>query len=107
MSYRRPTHTLIREVRAMSKEEIYGVITSYRRGPKTQRNTDLILLIPGIKSGREASKFIGRRVEYRLSGKVLSGKILRIHGKTGKVLVRFNQGPPGQILGSKVVILAS
>lgn len=91
----------------MSKEEIYGVITSYRRGPKTQRNTDLVLYIPGVRSGREASKFIGRRVEYRLPGKVLSGKILRTHGKTGKVLVHFNQGPPGQILGSKVLILSS
>ena len=91
----------------MSREKIYGVITSYRRGPKTQRNTDLILFIPGVKSGKEASKFIGRRVEYRLPGKVLSGKILRIHGKRGKVLVRFNHGPPGQILGSKVFILSS
>ncbi|MCD6264272.1 50S ribosomal protein L35ae [Candidatus Bathyarchaeota archaeon] len=89
----------------MSQGETYGVITSYRRGPKTQRPRELILLIPGVRSRREASKFIGRRVECRLPGKVLRGKIVRPHGRTGKVLVRFKRGPPGQILGSKVLIL--
>ena len=89
----------------MSRDETYGVVTSYRRGPKTQQSRYLILLIHGVESKRDASKFIGRRVEYRLPRKVLSGRIIRVHGKTGKVLVRFNKGPPGQILGSKVVIL--
>ena len=89
----------------MSKEEIYGVITNYRTGPRTQRHKDVILLIPEITSRKDASKFIGKRVECRLSEKILRGKIIKVHGRTGKVLARFNAGPPGQILGSKIAIL--
>ena len=89
----------------MSKEEIHGTVTNYRRGPRTQRNKELILLILGVKSRRDASKFIGRRVECRLSGKILRGKIVKAHGRAGGVLVRFNSGVPGQIIGSKVAIL--
>jgi len=93
------------KARMMSKEGIYGIATSYRRGPKTQRSRELILLIPGVKTGRDASKFIGRSVECRLPGRILTGRILRTHGRSGGVLARFNSGVPGQIIGSKVTIL--
>jgi ribosomal protein L35AE/L33A len=89
----------------MSKKETCGIIMNYRTGPRTQRNKELILLIPGVTSRKDASKLIGKRVECRLSKKVLSGKIMRAHGKTGKVLARFDAGPPAQILGSKIAIL--
>ena len=89
----------------MSKEETHGIITNYRTGPKTQRCKDVILLIPGITSRNDASKFVGKCVECRLSQKILRGKIIRVHGRTGKVLARFKAGPPGQILGSKIAIL--
>jgi len=89
----------------VSKEEIYGTVSNYRRGPRTQRNRELILLVLGVKSRRDASKFIGRRVECRLSGKILRGKIVKAHGRNGGLLVRFNSGVPGQVIGSKVVIL--
>jgi len=89
----------------MSKKETYAIVTNYRTGPRTQQNKELILLIPGVASRKDASKLIGKKVECRLSKKVLSGKIIRTHGKTGKVLARFDAGPPAQILGSKIDIL--
>jgi len=89
----------------MSKEERYGVITNYRTGPRTQRHRDVILLIPGVETKKDASKFIGKRVECRLPEKTMHGKIIRAHGKTGKVLARFSAEPPGQTLGSKIAIL--
>jgi large subunit ribosomal protein L35Ae len=88
----------------MSDEELFGVIINYKRGPKTQRNTNLIIHIPGIVSAKKASQFIGRGVECQISRKVLKGKVLRSHGNRGNVLVSFKSGLPGQILGSRVTI---
>ena len=88
----------------MSCEKPYGVIMSYMRGPKTQRNTYMIIHIPGIVTAKKASQFIGRDVECQISGKVLKGKILRPHGNRGNVLVSFKSGLSGQSLGSRVTI---
>ncbi len=83
-----------------------GVVVSYRRGRHTTRTNQVIIEIPGVKNRKEASKFIGKKVEWVTpGGRKLKGVITSPHGNRGRVRARFTKGVPGQILGEKVDIL--
>jgi len=82
-----------------------GVITNYRRGPKSQRNRECLLKVLDIESN-ESSKLIGWRVGWPLDEPRLYGVISRTHGRTGTLRVKFKRGLPGQALGTKVRIVS-
>ncbi len=80
-----------------------GVIANYRRGRHTQ-NTKHILLNFQI-TYQEAAQLIGRVVEWTSpAGKILTGKIVALHGKNGVVRAIFKKGLPGQAIGQPVKI---
>ncbi len=82
-----------------------AVITSFRRGRRTQNTRQMIIKVADSKE--EAEKFIGKSVKWHAPGKnkkILSGKITAVHGGKGCVRAIFEKGMPGQSLGQKVVI---
>ncbi|AEH23800.1 50S ribosomal protein L35Ae [Pyrococcus yayanosii CH1] len=83
-----------------------AVVLSYRRSKENQHNYHMIIKPLDINSREEAAKLIGRLVIWKSpSGKILKGKITRVHGTKGAVRVRFEKGLPGQALGDYVEIL--
>ena len=84
---------------------VKGYIINFRKGPKTQKNDELIIEIPNVNSRSEASKYIGRKVVVELGNKKIVGKIVATHGSRGKLRARFRRGLPGQILGAPVMII--
>jgi len=83
-----------------------GTIVSFRLGLRRQYPNQVILEIEGIKSFREASKLIGRKVVVvEGKGRRVIGKITKVHGKKGRVIARFRKPLPGQVLGTPVEIL--
>ena len=81
-------------------------ILSFQRGGGSQREWYAILEIPNVDTAGKAASFIGRKVVWNLSNKkTFTGKIVRIHGRKGRLLARFRKPLPGQALGSKVKIL--
>ncbi|MHC1586389.1 MAG: 50S ribosomal protein L35ae [Candidatus Hecatellaceae archaeon] len=81
-------------------------IVNFRRGPKTQKNNELIIEIPRVHGKDEAAKFIGRKVILEAqSGKKFIGTVVSTHGRKGRLRVRFRKGIPGQLLGCPLKIL--
>ena len=76
-----------------------GVITSYKRGRRTQTCNQMIVLpeSPG-------KDLIGKKVVFKTKTKEIIGKITAMHGKNGAVRVLFEKGMPGQSLLKEVSI---
>ena len=74
------------------------IILNYVRGRRTQKNKQILIKIQGIDSDKAAAKFIGRSVIWQTA----SGKKIKIHGKNGVVKARFENGLPGQAIGTEI-----
>lgn len=82
-----------------------GIIKNYVQGIRTQRNNYMLIKIQGIESDKDAAKFIGKTVIWQTpSGKRISGKIVKVHGKNGVVRAHFKHGLPGHSLGTEIKI---
>ncbi len=81
-------------------------ILSFRRGGGGQKEWYAILEIPSVNTAGKAAAFIGRKVVWKpKEDKVFTGRIVRTHGRRGRLLARFKKPLPGQAIGSKVKIL--
>lgn len=91
----------------MGTAGLRAYIVSYRRGSNSQNERYMILEIEGIGSWSEASRLIGKKVLWAPPGKkqAVVGKIVKVHGKSGKVIARFRKPLPGQALGSTAVVV--
>lgn len=83
-----------------------GVIVNYRRGRKTQRTNQVIVILPETdKEG--AMKLVGKEAVYTIKGKKntkIKGKIQSTHGDKGALRVLFERGIPGQAIGKKLEV---
>jgi large subunit ribosomal protein L35Ae len=89
----------------MLKAAVRGYIINFRKGPKTQKNNELIIEIPGVNSRTEASKYVGKKAVIKLNDKEIIGKIIALHGSRGKLRARFGRGLPGKILSLPALII--
>ena len=83
-----------------------GLIINYRRGRKTQKTNQMIVVVPGVDKDK-AKALVGKTVTYNCEGKdkkKITGKISSIHGNKGAVRVLFEKGMPGQAIGAKVEV---
>ena len=85
------------------KEEYGGVVVNYRRGPKSQRNRECIVKVLDIESNKPS--LIGWKVGWPQDEPRLFGTIVKPHGNTGTLRVKFRKGLPGQALGTIVTIV--
>ncbi len=83
-----------------------GLIINYRRGRRTQKPNQMIVVVPLVDKAKAVS-LIGKKVTYVCQGKAkkeISGIISSVHGNKGAVRVLFETGMPGQAIGGKVSI---
>ena len=80
-----------------------GVVMNYKRG-RHNIHPHHILLNFGL-AFNEAPQLIGKIVDWvSPAGRVLSGKIVSLHGRKGVVRAIFEKGLPGEALGTQVII---
>ena len=83
-------------------QPVYGRITNYRIGIRTQYSRECLLQFTGVASAAQAGPLIGQKVVWKGENKTLVGKIVGFHGKRGVVKAKFKKGVPGQALGTRV-----
>lgn len=82
-----------------------GLVKSYRRGVRTQRPKQIILVVKGITSKKGASAVIGKSVSWKSpGGKRMNGKVTATHGDKGAVRARFERALPGSAIGARVTV---
>ena len=79
-------------------------IAHFRKGVHHVNPHQMILKV--AETAEEAKKVIGKTVTWTSpAGKILTGKISALHGRTGSVRAIFAEaGLPGQSIGQKVKI---
>ncbi|MFA7398181.1 MAG: 50S ribosomal protein L35ae [Crenarchaeota archaeon] len=87
-------------------QKVYGKITNYRTGPKSQASKVCLIEFEGFDSAGLAGKLIGKKVKWKNETTSFLGRITGLHGKNGMVKVRFKHGVPGQAIGTAVEIIS-
>jgi ribosomal protein L35AE/L33A len=86
-------------------QKIYGKITNYKVGNKSQTPNVCLIEFQGITSVSTAGRLVGQKVAWK-SGKSLKlGQVQGPHGKNGMVKVKFVHGVPGQAIGTTVELI--
>lgn len=81
---------------------VTGKVIQFRRGRKTMTEKHFLLDF-GSKTRDEASKLVGKNVEWKSpAGKIIRGKISAAHGNKGLVRAIFEIGLPGQAVTTEV-----
>ena len=81
-------------------------IANYKGGVHTQYADRMILMPEGVDSKEKAEKLLKKKVAWTTpSGNKINGEIIKVHGRNGSVLAKFERGMPGQALGTEVDIL--
>ena len=81
-----------------------GIITSFRRGRKTQ-TPDQMIILPDEASKESSVALVGKTVVFKTSaGRDIKGTVSAIHGGKGAVRAKFETGMPGQAIGKEVSI---
>ena len=86
-------------------QTLYGRITNYRTGPKSQTSKECLIEFETINSAGLAGKLVGQKVTWKNGNSSLVGKVRGAHGKNGMVRVRFPHGVPGQAIGTSVKLV--
>ena len=78
---------------------------NFRRNRHTQKPTHMIIQVEGVDRKDKASSLVGKQVSWKSpADKEIKGKIASTHGNKGAVRAIFENGMPGQSIGSKVQI---
>ena len=84
---------------------VKGKVIQFRRGRHTIHKRHFLIKIDGIKTQKDAEKFVGKEVEWKSpAGKIIKGKISSSHGNKGVVRAIFEKGLPGQAITTEVEI---
>lgn len=78
-----------------------GIITSYRRGRRTQTGNQMIIMPEDISKSKD---LIGKKVVFKTKTKEIIGEVTALHGNAGAVRAKFEKGMPGQSLTKEVII---
>lgn len=82
-----------------------GYIVSFRRGQKRYYPRQVLVELKGVKY-KDAHKVIGRKVVWihPVTGEKFVGRIVKMHGRKGRVIAYFERHLPGQAVGGKVLV---
>jgi large subunit ribosomal protein L35Ae len=86
---------------------VTGKVIQFRRGRKTYKPRHFLIEIPSVDSREKAAEYVGKKTEWKSSGKeakIIIGKISSAHGGNGVVRAIFERGLPGQAIGTEVEI---
>jgi len=88
---------------------VKGIVVQFRRGRKNYTPKHFLIEVTGVDSREKASKFVGKEVSWKSSGKeakLIQGKVSGAHGGKGVMRVIFEKGLPGQSIGTDVEVKA-
>jgi len=85
---------------------VEAYIISFKRGGNTQNQRQVIIEVPGVEGPGEAARLIGRKIVWRnpVSSVEFRGKIVRLHGRRGRLVAYFRKPLPGQAIGTKALL---
>merc|ERR1712127_924697 len=105
----------------MSEGRLYvrGIFTGYSRGLKTQSMNQAIVKLEGVNDDKGCQWYLGKRVAFvhksakntvvvdgkKSRSRVIWGKVMRSHGQSGNVKVKFASNLPSAKLASRVRIM--
>ena len=95
------------ESRFFEQYTMKAKVIQFRQGRKTQKARHFLIEVAGSKNREEASKFVGKSVAWKSTGReptIINGKIAAAHGNKGVLRAIFEKGLPGQAIGSEVEI---
>jgi large subunit ribosomal protein L35Ae len=82
-----------------------GLVVQFRRGNHTVHERHFLIEIEGIRTRKDAEKFVGKEVEWKSpAGKIIMGKVSSAHGNKGVIRAIFERGLPGQAVTTEVEI---
>ena len=82
-----------------------GIIVNFRSSRHRQTGNQMIITVEGYSDKEKAQELVGKTVTWTSpAGKEIKGKISFAHGNSGAVRAIFENGMPGQAVGSKVKI---
>jgi len=85
-------------------EAFVGVISNYNTGMHKQRTDRCLIKVRDVDNSVTRG-LIGYKVLWPKNVPKLIGKIVKHHGSTGTLIVKFKKGVPGQALGTEVRII--
>jgi len=87
----------------MAKNEIRGIVTSFRRGKQVQHTYETIV---EIGEGPDPAKLVGAKALWTQEGGLrIAGRVIARHGRGRAVRVRWRKGFPPQGLGTPATIV--
>merc|ERR1739848_340628 len=105
----------------MSEGRLYvrGIFTGYSRGLKTQSMNQAIVKLEGVNDQAGSAWYLGKRVAFvhkaakntklvngeKSRSRVIWGRVMRSHGQSGNVKVKFNSNLPSAKIASKVRVM--
>jgi ribosomal protein L35AE/L33A len=87
-------------------QPIYGRITNYRIGIRTQTAHECLVEFQDALAVAKANRLVGRKVVWQGKNVKHTGKIIDFHGRNGVVRVRFKKSIPGQGIGTIVQLVS-
>lgn len=95
---------------------IDGAILGYKRGLRTQDNSQSLIKIKGVDSKEDTEFYLGKRIAYITKVSVVGsktgskyrvnwGKVRRAHGGNGVVRCKFARDLPPQSIGGRVRVM--
>ncbi len=83
-----------------------GWIVNFRLGRNKYYPRQMIIEVEGV-GYKDFHRLIGRKVVWNhpVSGEKFIGRIVKQHGKRGRVIAYFRKQLPGQAIGTEVEVL--
>merc|ERR1739848_19047 len=105
----------------MAEGRLYvrGVFTGFTGGLKVQHENQAIVKLEGVNDKAGTAWYQGKRVAYcykaakntkivngqKSKSRVIWGRVMRAHGQSGNVKVKFNSNLPSRAIGRQVRIM--
>lgn len=78
-------------------------IVNFRGNIRMQKYKQILILVSGVTTKAKAKELVGKAVVWKTpAGREIKGKVTNVHGNGATLRVLFEQGMPGQCLGTTV-----